>query len=104
MPFSTFLQEFQWFQWQDQELLSIFLSSHSAPQTKGLQVSQGESRAGKNLRPASIARSQDWPKSLSETHLKLHAIFSWEPALETLNSQGAAEEEEVKKKHCNFRQ
>ena len=29
-------------------------------------------------------------------------IFSWEPALETLNSREG--EAEVKKKHCNFRQ
>ena len=29
-------------------------------------------------------------------------IFSWEPALETPNSQAA--EADVKKKHCNFRQ
>ena len=31
-------------------------------------------------------------------------VFSWEPALETLNSQAAAAAEEVKKNHCNFRQ
>ena len=32
----------------------------------------------------------------------VNVFISWEPALETLNSQ--AEDEEVKKKHCNFRQ
>ena len=33
-------------------------------------------------------------------HLIFYCIFSWEPALETLNSQA----DEVKKNHCNFRQ